>query len=387
MATRLTRLLSRAVGAALSLPSLLASRLAAAEEDFFLGKSGRIIKLKQASSPFRRLLLNAPSLWRGEVTLVGVSLRQAKDESRPFPAEAPGLFSLFDLRNRTSLDEARRMEVDLEYLRDRSIKRDLGILVRSFLAHALESGQAAPVVPLLGIEIDNLTNDEALDRIMNFAGTRHNRQVSFVNAHCANVAQIDERYLHTLNSSELCLADGSGVKLGSAMKGYRIVENVNGTDLFPRILFRLQESGGKISLLGAKPGIVDLVAEYIERTYPGVRLGVVQHGYFKEHEEESIIQSVADSDSDILLVAFGVPGQDLWLAQHLPRLNVGVGIGVGGLFDFYSGTIPRAPSWLRSLGMEWAFRLFQEPQRLWRRYLVGNFLFLYRVMVDRSRSK
>lgn len=171
------------------------------------------------------------------------------------------------------------------------------------------------------------------------------------------------------------------------MKGYRILENVNGTDLFPRILFRLQEAGGKISLLGAKPGIVDLVAEYIERTYPGVRLGVIQHGYFSEQEEESTVSAIADSDSDILLVAFGVPKQDLWLARHLSRLNVGVGIGVGGLFDFYSGTIPRAPSWLRSLGMEWAFRLSQEPQRLWRRYLVGNFLFLYRVMVDRSRSK
>ena len=371
----------------MALPGLLAVRLTAAEENFFVGSRGRIIKLKAASSPLRRLLLNAPSLWRGEVTLVGVSLRPAGDESRPFPAEAPGLFSLFDLRNRAGLSDGRRIEVDLEYLRDRSAKRDLGILIRSFLVHALESGQAAPIVPLLGIEIDNLSNDQALEKIMTFAGTRENKQVSFVNAHCANVAQTDARYLHTLNSSELCLADGSGVKLGAAMKGYRILENVNGTDLFPRILFRLQESGGKLSLLGAKPGIVDLVAEYIERTYPGVRIGVVQHGYFSEDEEESIIQSVANSDSGILLVAFGVPKQDLWLAHHLPRLNLGVGIGVGGLFDFYSGTIPRAPSWLRSLGMEWAFRLCQEPQRLWRRYLIGNFLFLYRVMVDRSTSK
>lgn len=387
MAARLTGLISRAAGAALALPSLLVGGIAATEEEFYLGRSGRIIKLKSTGSPLSKLLLNASSLWRGEVTLVGVSLRPADDESRPFPAEAPGLFSLFDLRSRAGLSEDRRVEVDLEYLRDRSLKRDLGILVRSFLAHALESGQATPVVPLLGIEIDNLTNTEALDEIMTLAGTRHSKQVSFVNAHCANVAQIDAEYLHTLNSSELCLADGSGVKLGSAMKGYRILENVNGTDLFPRILYRLQESGGKISLLGAKPGIVDLVAEYIQRTYPGVRIGVAQHGYFSESEEESIIQSVADSDSDILLVAFGVPKQDLWLAQNLPRLKVGVGIGVGGLFDFYSGTIPRAPSWLRSIGMEWAFRLSQEPQRLWRRYLVGNFLFLYRVMRNRSESK
>jgi N-acetylglucosaminyldiphosphoundecaprenol N-acetyl-beta-D-mannosaminyltransferase len=389
--SRFSRLLSRATGAVLMLPSLVVRPFMAREEDYFLGKSGHIIKLCPAASPFRKLILNAPALWREEVALIGPSLRPASHESdeeeQAVLAELPGLISLFELRNRTGTYDEQQTEIDLEYLRDRSPKRDVGILIRCFLAHLLESGEATPVVPLLGVQIDNLSNIEALDKIFDFTESRDGSQVSFVNAHCANTAQTHAEYLDVLNRSDLCLADGIGVKLGAALSGYRIVENVNGTDLFPRILYRLQEKGQKISLIGAKPGIVDLVVEYIQRTYPSVEIGVVQHGYFHTSEEPSIIQAVAESDSDLLLVALGVPEQDLWLAHHLPELKVGVGIGVGGLFDYYSDTIPRAPSWIRTIGMEWAFRLCQEPGRLWRRYLIGNFLFVFRVLMNRGKGK
>jgi len=341
------------------------------------------------SSPLAKLILNAPSLWRGEVLIVGVSLRRAvedlDEQTQSVLAEAPGLFSLYEQRSRSGAYDAVQTEIDLEYLKGRSPKKDLGILLRFFLASLLESGDPAEVVPLLGIQIDNVTNVEAVERIVSFTQTRDCRQVSFVNAHCVNVSQSDAEYLDVLNESDLCLGDGIGVKIGASLCGFRILENVNGTDLFPRLLYALQEFGGKISLIGAKPGVADRVVDYIARTYPAVEIGVVQHGFFEPSEEPELLQAIADSDSDIVLVALGVPGQDLWLAQHLKAMRVGVGIGVGGLFDYYSGSIPRAPSWVRSLGMEWLFRLYQEPGRLWRRYLVGNFLFLYRVLMNRGK--
>ena len=386
--SRLRRWTDRSIGAFLMLLHPFARVLRVHEEDFFLGRSGRVIKLFRSSSPLGTLVLNAPSLWRGEVNLVGVSLRKAGSEpvncGKVLLLEPPGLLSLYELRNRIGGYEEQQTEIDLEYLRERSLKKDLAILVRSFLAHLLEGGALVPDVPLLGIRIDNLSNAEALEKIMSFTAARTSRQVSFVNAHCANVAQEHEPYKRVLCESDLCLPDGIGVKIGAALSGYQILENVNGTDLLPRILYELQKTSGKISLLGARPGIAERVADYISQTYPEIRLGVVQHGYFQASEEPAIIQSLADSDSDVLLVAMGVPGQDLWLADNLAKLKVGVGLGVGGLFDFYSNTIPRAPSWVRAIGMEWAFRLYQEPKRLWRRYLIGNFVFVYRVLLSRK---
>jgi N-acetylglucosaminyldiphosphoundecaprenol N-acetyl-beta-D-mannosaminyltransferase len=108
-----------------------------------------------------------------------------------------------------------------------------------------------------------------------------------------------------------------------------------------------------------------------------------QHGYFSTAEETDVLRSIEDAKTDLLLVAFGAPKQDLWIREKLGSSNVRVAIGVGGLFDFFSGRIPRAPLWLREMGLEWTYRLYQEPRRLWRRYVVGNAIFLLRTMYFR----
>jgi len=106
-------------------------------------------------------------------------------------------------------------------------------------------------------------------------------------------------------------------------------------------------------------------------------------GFFSPQEETEVIRHIAHSGADLLLVALGVPRQDLWIAQHLRETGVTVAMGVEGLFDFYAGRIPRAPQWLREMGLEWLYRLYQEPGRMWRRYLLGNSIFLGRVLAER----
>jgi N-acetylglucosaminyldiphosphoundecaprenol N-acetyl-beta-D-mannosaminyltransferase len=244
----------------------------------------------------------------------------------------------------------------------------------------------AAKVRLLGLELDNLTNQQALDALSAMWADRHSHQVNFVNAHCANVAQEDPDYLRILRSGSLCLADGSGVRLGARLLGQNVVENVNGTDLFPGLCQRLSESGGSLGLLGAKPGIAGKVADWVRERHPGVRVVFVCDGYFQAMDEPSALRAIATSDCDVLLVAMGVPAQEKWLDRHRQNLNVGAGIAVGGLFDFYSGSIPRAPLWLRRLGMEWTYRLYQEPRRLWRRYVLGNFVFIAHVLRQRRRK-
>ncbi len=135
-------------------------------------------------------------------------------------------------------------------------------------------------------------------------------------------------------------------------------------------------------MLGARPGIAEAFAGWIEKHYPGVRVKGFRDGYFDASQETAVIRDIRDSGAAILLVAFGSPRQDLWIGQHLPDLGVRIAMGVGGLFDFYSGRIPRAPQWMRELSLEWFYRLYQEPRRMWRRYLVGNVVFLSRVIMS-----
>ena len=120
--------------------------------------------------------------------------------------------------------------------------------------------------------------------------------------------------------------------------------------------------------------------------FPALAIVGFHDGFFKPEETERILEEINNSNADILLVAFGTPKQELWLAEHHDKLKPCVRLGVGGLFDFYSGRMPRAPIWMREIGMEWSWRLLQEPGRMWRRYLIGNPLFLYRVWLQKNRG-
>ena len=163
------------------------------------------------------------------------------------------------------------------------------------------------------------------------------------------------------------------------MLGQSLRENVNGTDMFPLLCEAAAAAGRSLYLLGARPGIAAAAGEQMRRRFAALELAGARDGYFSEDEEPAVIEAVNASGADILLVAFGAPRQDLWLARHRAALSARVCMGVGGLFDFYSGRVRRAPAWMRELGLEWAYRLLQEPGRMWRRYVIGNPLFLLRV--------
>jgi N-acetylglucosaminyldiphosphoundecaprenol N-acetyl-beta-D-mannosaminyltransferase len=234
-------------------------------------------------------------------------------------------------------------------------------------------------VRLFGLSIDNLRMQDAVEAILQRLDDARSHQVCFVNADCVNLASRDAAYRRVFQTASLVLADGIGMKLAGLVLRQSLRDNVNGTDLFPRLCAALDSQAKRVYLLGAQPGVADGVAQWIVRWYPGVRIVGVQHGYFESEEESEVIRQIRDAKADILLVALGAPRQDLWICEHLETLGVKVAMGVGGLFEFYSGRIPRAPVWLRRLGMEWAYRLWREPRRLWRRYLLGNPLFLARL--------
>ena len=246
------------------------------------------------------------------------------------------------------------------------------------LPNAAVSRSANSKISILGVQIDNVTRLEALERmesLLNSADGPH--QVSFAYANCLNQAYSDPHFRQVLNHSKLVLADGTGIRIASSVLGTPVRDNQCGTDVIPSFLARINGSGARVFLLGSTEPVVEQAGEKMKREFPSVSLCGIHHGYFQS--DEDMLQKINAAKPDILLVGMGVPQQEKWIAANLHRLNVKVCFGIGAFFDFYSGAVPRAPRWMLRAGMEWVYRLYREPGRLWRRYLIGNFLFLGRV--------
>ncbi len=242
-------------------------------------------------------------------------------------------------------------------------------------------------VNIFGLTVCNESMDDAIQRAVHAARSKLRQIVFFINAHCINIAVSDPAYLQTLLVADQIYADGVGMRFAIALCGERLADNVNGTDLFPRLCETAAREGVGMAMLGAKPGVAGQCARNMQNRLPGLQFPFVHDGYFKPEDEASLINHINESGAGILLVALGVPSQELWIARNAHRIRTPVILAVGGLFDFYSGLRRRAPWLLRQCGLEWSFRLAQEPRRLFRRYILGNPLFLMRTFLLRLSGK
>ena len=236
----------------------------------------------------------------------------------------------------------------------------------------------ANTVHMLGVGMANVTMQEALAQIASAVEGDVRKSFAFVNADCLNQAAVNPAYARVLSRQAAVFADGSGIRLAARLRGVHMKDNVNGTDLFPLLCAWAAREGHGLFLLGARDGIAAEVARRMQADYPGLIISGTQHGYYPPQDEDKVIEAINASGARILLVAMGAPHQELWIGRHRDELTSNAAIGVGGLFDFYSGRIPRAPMWMRRSGLEWIYRLRQEPSRMWRRYVLGNPVFLWR---------
>jgi exopolysaccharide biosynthesis WecB/TagA/CpsF family protein len=245
-----------------------------------------------------------------------------------------------------------------------------------------ESAETNPAVELFDLTICNSSLQEAADELVARAVAGRRTRVSFVNSHVINVAAANPAYARVLHGADRLYADGSGMALAARLLGSPLVDNVNGTDLFPLLCVAAERAGAKIFLLGGKPGVAEAAANTVKAMgHPDVIAGA-HHGYINSKEDtQATIEKINASGASILLVGMGVPVQDVWIARNCGSLQTAVTMGVGGLFDFFAGSVSRAPTVLRSVGCEWMWRLSQEPGRLWSRYLIGNAAFLGRALI------
>jgi len=234
---------------------------------------------------------------------------------------------------------------------------------------------ALPVHTIMGLPVVNATSQETAEVLLADGPQRH---VAFVNAHCMNTRAKSPTYARALTRCAFVLPDGIGVEMAARMMGLRFTENLNGTDFVPFLMSMAARKGLTVFLFGGRPGVAQAAANTLARQSPGLRIAGTRDGYDGAQDPDAAIDHINASGADIVLVAMGVPTQELWLDQHGGALTARLVMGVGALFDFLAGEVKRAPAAVRRWKLEWAFRLLQEPKRLAKRYLMGNPEFLLR---------
>ena len=219
-------------------------------------------------------------------------------------------------------------------------------------------------INVLGIHFDDLTVAEAVEIGSRFLDSDCFHYAVTPNPEFILSAEKDGAFRSIINRADLVLADGIGVIHSARLLGTPLKGRVTGVDFAANMLAELDQRGGRLFLLGAKPGVAETAGENISRQYPNLTVCGTHDGYFKQ--DEPVVQTIREAKPDLLFVCLGAPKQEKWMAAHGADTGAKLAIGLGGVLDVYAGTVQRAPKAFQKLGMEWAYRLYKEPKRFGR---------------------
>lgn len=252
---------------------------------------------------------------------------------------------------------------------------------------------------VLGVGVDPLTVEELEAEVRRLArgasrSASHGAEravVLNVNAHCLNLAYRDAALRDYLDRADVVFCDGFGVRLAARLLGRGLPARITYADWVWRLVALAADADLSLYFLGARPGVARRAADQLVARYPGLTVAGTHHGYFDHRagspENEAVIEEINAAVPDILVVGFGMPLQERWLMRNRRRLNARVALTSGAAFDYVAGDLRRGPRLLTHNGFEWLARLLIEPRRLWRRYLIGNPLFLARVLRQRLSER
>lgn len=253
----------------------------------------------------------------------------------------------------------------------------------------LSSAAAIPEIKIFGLRFNPVSLEDAVAALGRAVENRERTQVNFANAQTVALARRDGFITDLLNRSRFTFPDGMSIVWGGRMLGHRIPERVAGPDLMAALCQRAATRGWKIFLLGSCPENLERLASQLMAASPTLqivgKMSPPVREQFNAQESMDMVSAVNASGADILFVGISCPKQERWIDAHLAELKTPLNLGVGAAFDFLSGRIPRAPEWLQVRGLEWLYRLWCEPRRLWRRYLWGNLVFLSLLSAERIR--
>ncbi len=210
--------------------------------------------------------------------------------------------------------------------------------------------------------------------------------INTINAHCYNIAQKDKFYAKTLISSDVLLPDGISIVFARRLLNNNHLRKIAGADLFFYEMKKLNQTGGKCFFLGSSEDTLKLITSRARKEFPNVKVSGYSPPYvknFSKDDNQKMLAVVNEFQPEVLFIGMTAPKQEKWAFEHLEKLNAGHICSIGAVFDFYAGTVKRAPRWMINIGLEWFYRLLCEPRRLWRRYILGNIIFIRFVINER----
>ncbi|OJV81850.1 MAG: beta-1,4-N-acetyl- mannosaminyltransferase [Bacteroidia bacterium 44-10] len=210
--------------------------------------------------------------------------------------------------------------------------------------------------------------------------------ITTLNAHSFNTLKKDAAFREALQASDMLLPDGISVVMAVRLLQDKKIRKIAGDDLFRYEMERVHSNNGKCFFLGSSETTLNLIKERAQKEFPGLQVYSYSPPYkpqFTEEENKHMVDAVNHVEPDVLFVGMTAPKQEKWAFAHFEQLKAGHICCIGAVFDFYAGTVKRAPSWMVNAGMEWFYRLVREPRRMWKRYLIGNTLFVSEILKEK----
>ena len=244
-----------------------------------------------------------------------------------------------------------------------------------------------PDVKILGVHVDITDKGELQKAVLYSARLKRKDVYAYVNVHAINIAQKDKQFRQFINSAFSSYCDGEGVRVGARILGRTLPPRIVLTYWIWDLCSACADNALSVFFLGGKEDVVERAAASLQERYPSLRISGYHHGYFEKNGEENdrVLEIINRARPNVLFVGFGMPLQEHWIAQNIARLQVNAVFPAGSMIDYTAGRRKYAPRWMTRHGMEWCYRLMKEPWRLWRRYLIGNPLFILRVVGQRIR--
>jgi N-acetylglucosaminyldiphosphoundecaprenol N-acetyl-beta-D-mannosaminyltransferase len=236
-----------------------------------------------------------------------------------------------------------------------------------------------PLITFMGTGFHDVTMEESLGLVDEYVRSGLPHRIFSANVACLVEAKDDPFMRSFYKGCDLLTVDGMGVLYAGKLLGYRFRETVATSYLTLRLLEEASKRSYRIYLLGSKPAYLRLALQHIQDRYPGVDIVGSHHGYFAKEDEPLVVKQIANLRPDILLIGISTPLKEQFVFRNFSELNAAVQIGVGGTIDVLAGVIRLPPPWIRIIGMEWVFRLSQEPRRFWKRYCRTNLIFSFLV--------
>jgi len=248
-----------------------------------------------------------------------------------------------------------------------------------------------PPINILGVQVHPLTVDQLHEELAQLIETDAHAEVLHVNVHGMNLSADNPWLRDYLNQAEIVFCDGAGIILGARILGQHIPERITYADWMWQLAEFAAARGYSFYFLGAKPGIAQTAADRMIAHFPELKIAGVRDGYFNKDnghpDNEAVLADINAARPNILIVGMGMPMQERWLLDNWSRIDANIALTGGAVFDYISGDLKRAPAWMTNNGLEWLGRLLIEPRRLWQRYIVGNPVFLVRVIRERLHHR